>query len=411
MPGRNSLDPLAVVEDKIARQERLSAADGVALFESSDLLRIGRLADQVRRAAVGDEVYFVVNRHINYTNICRNQCRFCAFSRKEGEPGAYTLTIAEVLDKAREGVEQGATEIHIVGGENPSLSYETIRAMVAGIRELASKDGLSCRPVLSCGRGFVVQRPGKVHIKAFTASEIAYFAEAERATPEEILRDLQVAGLDSMPGGGAEILQAGVRAEVCPAKISGEKWLEIHQIAHRLGIKTNATMLYGHVETYADRVDHLLRLRQAQDESGGFQAFIPLAFQPKNSSLSHLPSTTGVDDLKTMAVARLLLDNFRHIKTYWVMTGLKLAQAALFFGANDMDGTVVEEVISLMADAGHGQAVAKAELVRMIRDVGRTPVERDALYGVVRRYDGAAAAAWPAAAARETAPRSGGAAL
>ncbi len=250
-----------------------------------------------------------------------------------------------------------------------------------------------------------------MHIKAFTASEIAYFAEAERATPEEILRDLQVAGLDSMPGGGAEILQAGVRAEVCPAKISGEKWLEIHQIAHRLGIKTNATMLYGHVETYADRVDHLLRLRQAQDESGGFQAFIPLAFQPKNSSLSHLPSTTGVDDLKTMAVARLLLDNFRHIKTYWVMTGLKLAQAALFFGANDMDGTVVEEVISLMADAGHGQAVAKAELVRMIRDAGRTPVERDALYGVVRRYDGAAAAAWPAAAARETAPRSGGAAL
>jgi len=362
------IDPLAAVEGKVTEGERLSASDGVALFESSDLLRVGRLADRVRRERAGDEVYFVVNRHINYTNVCRNRCRFCAFSRAEGEAGAYTLTVAEVLAKAREGLAQGATEIHIVGGENPSLAYESIRAMIAGIREMD--------PV--------------VHIKAFTASEIACFADMERVTPEEVLRDLKAAGLDSMPGGGAEILRAEVRRKVCPAKISGERWLEIHRSAHGLGLRTNATMLYGHVETYEDRVDHLLRLREAQDETGGFQAFIPLAFLPKNSALSYLPPTTGAEDLKTMAVARLLLDNFRHIKAYWVMTGLKLAQIALFFGANDMDGTVVEEVISLMSEAGHGQAVAKSELVRVIRDAGRIPVERDALYGVVRRHEGPA---------------------
>ena len=371
MPADPRVDPLSVVEEKVAKGERLSAADGLALLGSHDLLRVGRLADRVRRQRVGDDVYFVVNRHINYTNVCRNRCRFCAFSRKEGEPGAYTLSVDEVLAKAREAVEEGATEIHIVGGENPDLPYESIRAMVAGIREMAPS----------------------VHIKAFTASEIACFAELEGVTEEDILRDLKSAGLESMPGGGAEILGAEVRARVCPTKISGERWLEIHKTAHGLGFKTNATMLYGHVENYADRVDHLLRLRDLQDETGGFQAFIPLAFQPDNSALSELPATTGADDLKTIATARLLLDNFSHIKTYWVMTGLKIAQVALFFGANDMDGTVVEEVISLMSGACHGQTVAKSELARFIRNAGRTPVERYALYQVVHRYDGPEAAA------------------
>jgi aminodeoxyfutalosine synthase len=365
MPASARVDPLALVEEKLAQGERLSAADAVTLFEAPDLLRVGRQADRARREKVGDDVYFVVNRHINYTNVCRNRCRFCAFSRGEGEPGAYTLTVAEVLDKAREGVEQGATEIHIVGGENPALPYGSIREMVAGIRKLAPA----------------------VHIKAFTASEIAFFAETEGSTVEDILLDLKSLGLNSMPGGGAEILRAEVRAQVCAAKISGERWLEIHQLAHHMGLKTNATMLYGHVESYEDRADHLLRLRKAQDETGGFQAFIPLAFQPKNSALSHLPGPTGVADLKTLAVARLVLDNFAHIKTYWVMTGLKLAQTALFFGADDMDGTVVEEVISLMSDAGHGQAVAKSELIRVIQNAGRTPVERDALYREVRRLE------------------------
>jgi aminodeoxyfutalosine synthase len=367
MTGTRSVDPLSVVEGKFARGERLSADDGLALFGSHDLVRIGRLADRARRARVGDDVYFVVNRHINYTNVCRNRCRFCAFSRSEGEPGAYTLSVDEVLAKAAEAIGQGATEIHIVGGEHPALPYSAVRAMVVGVRALAPE----------------------VHIKAFTASEIVHFADLEGVTAEETLADLKAAGLNSLPGGGAEILNGRVRQEVCPEKISGERWLAVHQLAHGLGLKTNATMLYGHVESYEDRVDHLLRLRAAQDETGGFQAFIALAFQPSNTGLSHLPPTAGTDDLKTLAVARLLLDNFDHIKTYWVMTGLKLAQIALCFGANDMDGTVVEEVISLMSGAAHGQAVAKDELIRVIRDAGRAPVERDALYNVVRRFDGA----------------------
>ena len=368
MPPVSLADPLAVVEQKVAQGERLSFADGLALFESPDLLRVGRMADQVRRRKVGEDVYFVVNRHINYTNICQNRCRFCAFSRTEGEDGAYALTVEEVLAKARESIEQGATEIHIVGGEHPALPYADVRAMIAGVRALSPA----------------------VHIKAFTASEIVHFAETEGLPVEQILRDLQSAGLESLPGGGAEIFAEDVRDEVCPAKISGERWLEVHALAHGLGLKTNATMLYGHIEGYEDRVDHFLRLRATQDETGGFQAFIALAFQPApRTPLEYLPGTTGVDDLKTMAVARLLLDNFDHIKTYWVMTGLKLAQIALFFGANDMDGTVVEEVISLMSGAGHGQALSKTELVRVIEDTGRVPVERDGLYRTVRRYEAA----------------------
>jgi aminodeoxyfutalosine synthase len=365
MPYVAASDPLAVIEKKLERGERLSAADGLALFESSDLLRIGRLADQARRKKAGDDVYFVVNRHINYTNVCRNRCRFCAFSRDEGQNGAYTLSVEEVLAKAAEALADGATEIHIVGGENPALSYQAVRAMVSGIREMAPQ----------------------VHIKAFTASEIAHFAEREATSPEAILDDLKAAGLDSLPGGGAEIFASRVRAAVCPAKISGERWLAIHEAAHQRGLRTNATMLYGHVETFAERVDHLLRLRELQDRTGGFQAFIPLAFQPGNSALAHLPPTTGVDDLKTLAAARLLLDNFFAIKTYWVMTGIKLAQTALFFGANDMDGTVVEEVISLLSGAGHGQMIPKAELVRVIHDAGRPAVERDGFYRMLCRYE------------------------
>jgi aminodeoxyfutalosine synthase len=382
------VDPLTLIEQKVAQGERLSAADAVALFESPDLLRVGRLADRARSQKVGDEVFFVVNRHINYTNVCRNRCAFCAFSRDEGQAGAYTLTVEEVLAKAREAVDEGATEIHIVGGENPALPYAWVRDMVTGIRDLA---------------------PG-VHIKAFTASEIAFFASTENLTVEDVLLDLKEAGLNSLPGGGAEILGAGVRAQVCPAKISGERWLEIHQLAHDLGLKTNATMLYGHVESYSDRADHFVRLREAQDETGGFQAFIPLAFQPTNSGLAHLPGPTGVTDLKVIAVSRLMLDNFDHIKTYWVMTGMKLAQVALFFGADDMDGTVAEEVISLMSGAAHGQMVSKAELVRVIRDAGRVPVERDALYRVVRRYEAAPPGGEAAGAAPKGAARPGGAA-
>ncbi|MGI5940204.1 MAG: aminofutalosine synthase MqnE [Thermoleophilia bacterium] len=368
MPSSTCLDPLTSVEEKIAQGERLSGDDALALFRSTDLLRVGRLADTVRKSRCGSDVYFVVNRHINYTNVCRNHCRFCAFSRRPGEADAYTLSVEEVLAKAREAIDQEATEIHIVGGEHPQLPYSAVRTMVAEIRAYA---------------------PG-VHIKAFTASEIAHFAQMEGLSVPDVLKDLSEAGLNSLPGGGAEILTARVRRQVCPEKISGERWIEIHSTAHDMGLKSNATMLYGHVESYQDRVDHLLRIREAQDRTGGFRAFIPLAFQPKNTGLSHLPPTTGVDDLKTLAVSRLLLDNFSHIKTYWVMTGLKLAQVALFFGADDMHGTVVEEIISLMSGSEFGQAVPKSELLRMIQDAGRIPVERDGWYRVMHRYDTAA---------------------
>ncbi len=380
MPPNTRPGPLAAVEEKVARGERLSGADGVALLQSPDLVRVGRLADEARRSRVGDDVCFVVNRHINYTNVCGNRCRFCAFSRSSGEPGAYTLTVDEVLAKAEEAVAEGATEIHIVGGEHPDLSYGVVRDMVVRIRTLAAD----------------------IHIKAFTASEVAHFARMEGASVGEILRDLKEAGVESLPGGGAEILAEPVRDQLCPQKISGERWLDIHKQAHALGLRTNATMLYGHVESYEDRVDHLLRLRDVQDETGGFQAFVPLAFQPKNTGLAHLRASTGVDDLKTLAVSRLLLDNFAHIKTYWVMTGLKLAQVALYFGADDMDGTVVEEVITLMSGAEFGQVVTKEELVRVIGDTGRTPVERDGRYRVVRRYENTWKVGFAAAGCRET---------
>lgn len=363
-PSSADFDSLASIEEKVTRGERLSAADGLVLFRSSDLLRVGRLADEARKTRCGDDVYLVVNRHINYTNVCRNRCRFCAFSRGPGESGAYTLGVDEVLAKAQEAIDQGATEIHIVGGEHPELPYSSVRAMVAQIRASAPN----------------------VHIKAFTASEIAHFARVEGLSVAEILNDLRAAGVDSMPGGGAEILAARVREQVCPEKIAGDLWLDIHETAHRMGFESNATMLYGHIESYEERVDHLLRLREVQDRTGGFQAFVALAFQPKNTDLSHLWGSTGVDDLKTLAVARLLLDNFPNIKTYWVMTGLKLAQVALHFGANDMDGTVVEEIISLMSGAEFGQAVPKAELVRVIQDAGRVPVERGGRYEVLHRY-------------------------
>jgi aminodeoxyfutalosine synthase len=356
-------DPLATVEEKVLSGRRLEFEDGVALLASDDLLRIGRLADTVRRRMVGDEVYFITNRHINHTNVCKNRCLFCAFSRDAGQDGAYTMTLEEVLGKAQESLALGITELHIVGGEHPDLPYSDIRGMIAELHALAPQ----------------------VHLTAFTASEIVHFAEISGMTEEDVLLDLKSVGLGSLPGGGAEIFSARVRDLVCPKKISGERWLDVHKLAHRCGLPTNATMLYGHRETAEERVDHLLRLRDAQDETGGFQAFIPLAFHPLHTELSDIPPTTGVEDLKVLALARLLLDNFRHIKAYWVMIGLKLAQVSLFFGANDVDGTIVEETITHAAGSQSGQAVARDELVRVIRDAGRIPVERDTLYRPLHR--------------------------
>jgi aminodeoxyfutalosine synthase len=354
------------VWSKVEAGARLGAADAVALLESSDILALGAMADHARARAVGDDVYFISNRHINHTNVCRNRCLFCAFSHDDGDADAFTLSVDEVLDKARETLTGGITEIHIVGGEHPDLPFEYFLEMMRALRELAPD----------------------VHIQAFTASEIAHFAKLSGKSVAEVLQELKDAGLGSLPGGGAEVFSGRVRDLICERKISGQRWLDVMRAAHGVGLKSNATMLYGHVETPAELADHMVRLRELQDETGGFNAFIPLSFQPANTGLSELPGPTGFDDLKMLAAGRLVLDNFRHVKAFWINVGLKLAQVSLLFGVNDLDGTVVEEKISHAAGVDTAQALSKGELVRVIRAAGRIPVERDTLYNVVRRYDG-----------------------
>lgn len=354
-----------IIERKVEEGRRLTFEDGLALFQEGDLLWLGGLADMVRRRKSGDTVYFVRNRHINHTNICKNRCVFCAFSRSEGEEGAYSLSLDEIVEKATASAAQGVTEFHIVGGEHPGLGFDEVKEMIARLHEVAPH----------------------VTLTAFTASEIAHFAGSSGLSVEEVLLELKAVGLSSLPGGGAEIFAQRVRAQVCPSKISAEEWLEVHKKAHRCGLPTNATMLYGHVETVEERVDHLIRLREAQDETGGFQAFIPLSFHPANTRLSHLLSPTGVEDLTMVAVSRLLLDNFAHIKAYWIMLGLKLAQTALHFGADDLEGTVVEEVITRMAGGVTDGEMSVHELVREIKAAGLVPVERDTFYNTVRVYE------------------------
>ena len=350
---------------KVRQQQRLDAADAIALLHSADLLALGAMADHVRRRDAGDEVYFIANRHINHTNVCRNRCLFCAFSHDDGDADAYTLSVDEVVAKAREKLTGGITEIHIVGGEHPDLPFDYYLDMMRGLKELAPD----------------------VHIQAFTASEIAHLAKiADRSVPQ-VLAELKAAGLGSLPGGGAEVFSGRVRDLICARKISGQEWLDVMRAAHEAGLRSNATMLYGHVETAEELADHLLRLRALQDDTGGFNAFIPLSFQPANTGLSELPGPTGYDDLKVLAVGRLVLDNFRHVKAFWINVGLKLAQVSLAFGVNDLDGTVVEEKISHAAGVDTGQELTRAELVRVIRAAGRVPVERDTLYNVVRRYE------------------------
>jgi aminodeoxyfutalosine synthase len=361
---------LTQVWDKVAAGERLSGADARDLLNSSDLIAVGALADHVRRRVAGDDVFFIANRHINHTNVCRNRCLFCAFSHDDGDADAFTLSVDQVLDKARETLTGGITEIHIVGGEHPDLPFDYYLDMMRGLKELAPD----------------------VHIQAFTASEVAHLAKISGLGVTETLTQLRDAGLGSLPGGGAEVFSGRVRDLICERKISGAEWLDVMRAAHGVGLKSNATMLYGHVETPAELADHMIALRALQDETGGFNAFIPLSFQPANTGLSELPGPTGFDDLKMLAVGRLVLDNFRHIKAFWINVGLKLAQVSLSFGVNDLDGTVVEEKISHAAGVDTGQELTRAELVRVIRGAGRVPVERDTLYNVVRRYDDGAPA-------------------
>jgi aminodeoxyfutalosine synthase len=355
---------IAAIRDKVRAGEPLSADDGVALYHHPNLLEVGALANEVRERLHGDRTYFNRNLHINATNVCEASCMFCSFARlKEGDKEAYTMSHAEAWGRLQTRVDAAdpITEIHIVNGLHPGLPFDYYTELLAGLKRIQPS----------------------IHLKAFTAVELHYYAKKYGFTYEEVIRKLRAAGLDSIPGGGAEIFAPRVRKKICDDKCTGDEWLEVHRVAHRMGLRSNCTMLYGTIETVEERVDHMLRLRALQDETGGFQTFIPLAFHPDNNALMKLPAPTGVEDLRTYAVARLLLNNIPHIKAYWIMLGVKTAQTALWFGADDLDGTVQEERIYHMAGAETPQVMSPAEIIRIIRNAGRTPVERDTLYNVV----------------------------
>ena len=355
---------LGHILDKVRAGERLSLDDGRRLYEHPDILALGYLANIVRERQNGNRAYFIYNQHINYSNVCTNLCKFCAFGRPKGDALAYEMSLDEIRAKVRERLDEPISEIHIVGGIHPDLPFAYYVDMLRAIREI---------------------RP-EVHLQAFTCVEIHHLAKLAGKPVDETLRVLMDAGLGSMPGGGAEVFNPRIRQLTCPDKLPGEGWLEVARIAHRLGLRTNATMLYGHIETIDERLEHLDALRRCQDETGGFLAFIPLAYHPKNTELGGAGNTTGVNDLKNIAVSRLMLDNFPHIKAYWVMIGPKLAQVALSFGADDMDGTVREDVITHMAGAETEQAIGHKNLVRLIQEAGREPVQRDTLYNVMATF-------------------------
>jgi aminodeoxyfutalosine synthase len=360
------------IERKVLTGKRLTPDDALLLFKSEDIFTLGRLANHGALSIKGNNAYFVQNHHINPTNICVNRCKFCAFSRSKGDKGAYELSIHEIINKLRKQVgaqravplrEHGAgfSEVHIVGGLHPDWGLNHYLKILEQIKK----------------------RFPFLHIKAFTAVEIDYFSKISGSPLKETLVALKNAGLESMPGGGAEIFNSRVRNRICPEKINGRRWLKVMETAHNIGIKSNATMLYGHLENYKQRVEHMLKLRELQDKTGGFQAFIPLAFHPKNTNIKGAAYTSGIDDLKTIAVSRLFLDNFPHIKAYWVMLGEKIAQLALMFGADDLDGTIIEEKITRSAGALSGNALTRSQLVNFIEKAGKVPVERDSFYNPV----------------------------
>ena len=359
-------DPrLEAIAERVACGERLSAEDALVLYQTGDILAVGWLANSVRERMHGDKTYFNVNRHINPTNVCVAACRLCAFGKKKDAPGAYTMALEEAFQTAASGYTEAVTEFHIVGGLHPDLPFQYFLDLVSGLK----------------------QRVPQVHLKAFTMVEVAYLAKRAKLTIRQTLEQLKAAGVDSLPGGGAEIFADRVRHIICDHKIDGDDWLECARTAHQIGLKSNATMLYGHVENDADRVDHLLKLRALQDDTGGFQTFIPLAFHPDNTPLQHLPRTTGMLDIKQIAVSRLVLDNFPHVKAYWQMMTPKIAQISLRFGADDLDGTVIEEKIYHDAGASTPQGLRRQELIRLIREAGREPIERDTLYRPVTRTE------------------------
>ena len=353
---------LACISDKLDSGERLSFDDGVRLFECPDLLAVGWLANREREKRHGGRTYYNFNIRLEATNVCVASCLFCSFARlKPGDPESYTMSLEQAWDKLRERAHQPLTEIHVVNGLHPDLPFDYYLDMLRGFKRI---------------------RPG-IHLKCFTAVEIAFFADLYKMTDEQVLRDLQAAGLDSLPGGGAEIFAERVRRKICHDKCGTDRYLQIHKLAHGLGMRTNVTMLYGHIETMEERVDHMVRARALQDESGGFQAFIPLAFHPDNNQMRKLPAPSATDTIRVHAVSRLMLDNIPHVKAFWIATGVEVAQLALWFGVDDLDGTVQEEKIYHMAGARTPEAMTTSAIRRLIRIAGREPVERDTLYNVV----------------------------
>ncbi len=369
-PGRITDPVLRPIADKIARGERLSDADAVALFETPDILAVGTLADAVNRQKHGDRVTFAANQHLNPTNICilRKTCVFCSYARLPKEDGAYRYTLEQVFAEA--ALADGITrEFHIVGGLDMGAGLRYYSDIFRGLKE----------------------RYPYVHIKALTAVEIAHLARIESMSVANVLRALREAGLDTLPGGGAEVFSPAVRETIADRKLAADDWLDVHRTAHGLGIRSNCTMLYGHVETIADRVAHLAALRSLQDETGGFLAYIPLAYHPDHNELGRAlgregTATSGFDDIRNLAVGRLYLDNVDHIKTHWVMVTPFLSQASLAFGVDDIEGTMVREKVYHEAGARTAEHMALADVVRLIRGAGKLPVERDALYRVVREY-------------------------
>ena len=350
------------VADKLDGGVRLDLEDGVRLFDAPDLLAVGWLANREREKRHGGRTFFNHNIRLEATNVCVASCLFCSFARlRPGDPGAYTMSLEQAWNKLRERAGQPLTEVHVVNGLHPDLPWDYYLEMLRGFKRI---------------------RPD-IHLKCFTAVEIAFFAELYGMTDEQVLRDLMEAGLDSLPGGGAEVFAERVRRKICHDKADADRYLAIHRLAHRLGLRSNVTMLYGHVETGAERVDHMLRARALQDETGGFQAFIPLAFHPDNNRMEKLPAPTAADTLRVHAVARLMLDNVPHVKAFWIATGVGVAQTSLWFGVDDLDGTVQEERIYHMAGAPTPEAMTPAEISRLIRIAGREPVERDTFYNVV----------------------------
>ena len=357
---------LCVIRKKVEAGERLSFDDGVFLYDEADVFSLGELASIVREQKNGNAAYYNVNTHLNPTNVCVYRCTFCAFRADLKSPKGYVMTDEQILERAAEADRRGATEVHIVGGLHHQLPYEWYLNVVRIIHNTYPE----------------------LHLKAYTAVEWDWFSRMTGRPTRDILAEFKEAGLGSLPGGGAEIFHPEVRDRICEHKADADCWIRIHREAHQLGLRSNATMLYGHIEETRHRVDHLCRLRELQDETGGFQTFIPLAFHPDNTKLSHIAKASGLVDLKTMAVSRLMLDNFPHIKAYWVMLGIKTAQLALSFGADDIDGTVVHEKIYHDAGSDSPEEITVAELRRLIAETGRTPVERDTLYREVERENG-----------------------